>query len=282
MSIYSVNKAAKYRAQTYEARAAQEQNTVQLMEFGKDLLQNIRQERIAQSQLAFSNYIEGVDTSSAKGAVANIQSGLAAEEGYAYRYSQHLEDYQNYQQKAKDNWEQYAKSVKRAKTNATITVAAVGALTGGIVGLAGMGAAAAAATTTVASTMAAGAVSAIGDNSIAGNAAWSQALKSSASAWTSAAMSSLMTPSATATDLAQGVHVGDTTSGLPIYDVTGTAGQGANIAVSNAAYGPVSSGISSFNGIPLSSMSWNSLANTTMLTKDLLTTARLKRAMGGQ
>ena len=279
MSIYSVNKAAKYRAQTYEARAAQEQNTVQLMEFGKDLLQNIRQERIAQSQLAFSNYIEGVDTSSAKGAIANIQSGLAAEEGYAYRYSQHLEDYQNYQQKAKDNWEQYAKSVKRAKTNATITVAAVGALTGGLAGAA-FGAAAGAATATVASTMAAGAVSAIGDNSIAGNAAWSQALKSSASAWTSAAISSLMTPSATATDLAQGVHVGDTASGLPIYDVTGTAGQGANIAVSNSAYGMVDSGLSTFNGIPLSSMSWGSTAVKTV--NDIIEANRIKRAMGVQ
>lgn len=282
MGLYSVNKSAKNQAKTYEGLASNEQKTIQEMEFGKDLLQNIRQERIARQQLAFSNYIEGVTTSSAAGALANIDSGLAAEEGYAYRYSQHLEQYQNYQQKAADYWETYAKSVAKAKRNATMTVAAVGALAGGAVALAGMGAAAAAATTTVASTMTAGAVSAIGDNHVAGNAAFSQALKSSASAWTTAAMSSLMTPSATATDLAQGVNVGETASGLPIYDVTGTAGQGANITMSNAAYGMVDSGLSTFNGIPLSSMSWNNLKAAAPYAQDLLATYRLRRAMGGQ
>ena len=202
MSIFSVNKAAKSRAQTAENQAAQEQNTIQLMEFGRDLLQNIRQERIARSQLEFSNYIEGVNTSSAAGALANVDSGLASEVGYAYRYSQHLEDYQNYNRIATEQWEKYAKSVKKAKTNATIAVAAAGAAGGFLLApaaaaaAAGMGATIGAGTAsaigaTAGSMIGAGAVSAIGDNSIASNAAWSQALKTSASAW---AQQSFMTP----------------------------------------------------------------------------------------
>lgn len=191
MSIFSVNKAAKSRAQTAENQAAQEQNTIQLMEFGRDLLQNIRQERIARSQLEFSNYIEGVNTSSAAGALANVDSGLASEVGYAYRYSQHLEDYQNFNRIATEQWEKYAKSVKKAKTNATIAVAAAGAAGGFLLGPAGLAAMSAAAGTTVGAVGGAAAVSLIGNNSIAGNAAWSQALKTSASAW---AQQSFMTP----------------------------------------------------------------------------------------
>lgn len=230
MSLFSVNKAAKSRAQSYEAQAAQEQNTIQLMEFGRDLLQNIRQERIARSQLEFSNYIEGVNTSSAAGALANVDSGLASEIGYAYRYSQHLEDYQNYNRMATEQWEKYAKSVKKAKTNATIAVAAAGVAGGFLLApaaaaaAAGMGATISAGTAsaigaTAGSVLGAGAVSAIGDNSIAGNAAWSQALKSSASAWSSAAFKSFMTPRQ-----------------IPTVDVTGTATTGSNVAFTNASY----------------------------------------------
>lgn len=229
MSIFSVNKAAKSRAQTAENQAAQEQNTIQLMEFGRDLLQNIRQERIARSQLEFSNYIEGVNTSSAAGALANVDSGLASEVGYAYRYSQHLEDYQNYNRIATEQWEKYAKSVKKAKTNATIAVAAAGVAGGFLLApaaaaaAAGMGATIGAGTAsaigaTAGSMIGAGAVSAIGDNSIAGNAAWSQALKSSASAWTSAGFKSFMAPK------------------VPTIDVTGTATTGSNVAFTNASY----------------------------------------------
>ena len=254
MSIFSVNKAAKSRAQTAEAQAAQEQNTLQLMEFGRDLLQNIRQERMAQSQLAFSNYIEGVNTSSAAGAIANVQSGLASEVGYAYRYSQRLEDMQNYQRIATEQWEKYAKSVKKAKTNATIAVAAAGALTGGLAMAAGGGALAVGLSSSIGSMIAAGGVTAIGNNSIAGNAAWSQALKTTANSMSSAAMQSFMTPAKT-------------------IDVTGTAASGGNVAFTNANYtgtlqnltgvnntaataSTINTGFSSFNGMPFSSMSW--------------------------
>ena len=266
MSIFSVNKAAKSRAQTAENQAAQEQNTIQLMEFGRDLLQNIRQERIARSQLAFANHIEGVNTSSAEGAMSNIRSGLASEVGYAYRYSQHLEDYQNYNRIATEQWEKYAKSVKKAKTNATIAVAAAGALTGGLAALAGGGALAVGLSSSIGSMFAAGGVSAIGDNSIAGNAAWSQALKTTASSMSSSALQSFMAPSQ-----------------VPTVDVTGTASSGANVAMTNASYvdpttaastinrlqqvtgatntaittSTLNAGVSTFNGIPFSSMSWS-------------------------
>lgn len=265
MSIFSVNKGAKYAAQTAEAQASQEQNTLQLMDFGRDLLQNIRQERIAASQLAFANHIEGVNTSSAAGAASNVRSGLASEVGYAYRYSQHLEDYQNYNRIATEQWEKYAKSVKKAKTNATIAVAAAGALTGGLAGLAGGGALAVGLSSSIGSMFAAGGVSAIGDNSIAGNAAWSQALKTTASSMSSAALQSFMAPAA------------------PTVDVTGTASSGANVAMTNASYidpataastanrlqqvtgvtntaittSTLNTGVSTLNGIPLSSMSWS-------------------------
>lgn len=245
MSIFSVNKKAKYAAQTAEAQASQEQNTVQLMDFGRDLLQNIRQERIARSQLEFSNYIEGVNTSSAAGALANVDSGLASEVGYAYRYSQHLEDYQNYNRIATEQWEKYAKSVKKAKTNATIAVAAAGAAGGFLLGPAGLAAMSAAAGTTVGAVGGAAAVSLMGNNSIAGNAAWSQALKTSASAW---AQQSFMTPkqnpvadNVTITDASYtGTLPGGSTSLQTSYRLSQITGTSLNTAT--------------YHGVP---MTWN-------------------------
>lgn len=172
MSIFSVNKAAKSRALTAENQAAQERNSLQLMEFGRDLLQNIRQERVARSQLEFSNYIEGVNTSSAAGAIANVDSGLAAEVGYAYRYSAGLERMQQYQETATRNWEQYAKSVQRATRNAKIagSVMSVG---GQIVGTALGGPVGGAIGSAIGSLGAVGITSAMGGGSIAGRAAFS-------------------------------------------------------------------------------------------------------------
>ena len=176
MGLFSINKAAKSRALTAESQAAQEQNTLQLMEFGKDLLQNIRQERMARQQLEFSNYMEGINTSSAAGAISNIDSGLAAEMGYAYRYSAGLERMQQYQETATRNWEQYAKSVKRATRNAKIA-GSVMSLGGQIVGEAIGGPVGGAIGAFTGSLGAVGLTSAMGGGSVTGRAAFAAGME---------------------------------------------------------------------------------------------------------
>lgn len=243
MSIFSVNKAAKNRALTYQAMQVGIQDEQRVVDFGRQLLQNIRQERLAQSQLDFYNQIEGASTSSAKGAVANVQSGLAGEVEYAYRTGQRMDTAARYAQLEQDEWERYAKSVKRAQTNATIAVAAAGVAGGFLLApvagaaAAGLGATISSGTAsaigaTAGAVLGAGAVSAIGDNSIAGNAAWSQALKSSASAWTAAAFKDLLTAKQTA-DVAQTAETVAETS------YSSATGMGA---------------LQGWNGIPLSSL----------------------------
>ncbi len=240
MSIFSVNKAAKSRAQEAQAMSAMYQDAQSIENFGRELLSNIRQERMARSQLEFINQVEGVDMSSQAGAIANVDSGLASEEGYAYRYSQRLENIQYWNKVATENWEKYAKSVKRAKTNATIAVTAAGALAGGAAGLFGATAFGVAAATTIGSAAGATGVSLIGNNSVAGNAAWSTAVKQSAKSFASAGFSnslkSFMTPvgdPSTGAALSGGVKIGETTRGLPVYDLTGTANSGMNVSFSN-------------------------------------------------
>jgi len=240
MSIFSVNKAAKSRAQSAQAMSAMYQDAQSIENFGRELLSNIRQERMARSQLEFINQVEGVDMSSQAGAIANVDSGLASEEGYAYRYSQRLENIQHWNKVATENWEKYAKSVKRAKTNAQIAVTVAGTLAGGVAGLAGASAFGVAAATTLGSAAGATGVSLIGNNSVAGNAAWSTAVKQSAQSFASAGFSqglkSFMTPvgdPSTGAALSGGKMIGETARGLPVYNLTGTANSGMNVSFSN-------------------------------------------------
>ena len=180
MGLFNVNKAAKNQAKTYENLVQDQQTRLQEMNFGRDLLQNIRQERVARAQLEFSNHIEGVSTSSAAGAIANIDSGLASEVGYAYRYSLGLEKLQSYQETAANYWEKYAKSVQKVQRNAKI-VGSVMSLGGQIVGTAIGGPVGGAIGATLGSLGAVGITTAMGGGSTAGKAAFGAGMENTMS-----------------------------------------------------------------------------------------------------
>lgn len=133
MSIFSVNKGAKSRAIQYEALATNLQGQQRDVDFGRVLLSNIRQERLARAQLRASSYSDDTVSSSGMGAVANIDSSLAGEMGYSYETSERAEKIQNYQQKAQAEWKKYQKSIQRAGMAGQI-MGTVGSVVGAVVG----------------------------------------------------------------------------------------------------------------------------------------------------
>lgn len=139
MSIFSVNKGAKSRALQYEALATDLTGQQRDIDFGRVLLSNIRQERIARAQLEASSYSDDTISSSSIGAISNIDSALAGEMGYSYKTSERMEKIQNYQQQAQAEWKKYQKSIQKAGMAGQIvgTVATTaGALVGGPLGAA--------------------------------------------------------------------------------------------------------------------------------------------------
>ena len=139
MSIFSVNKAAKSRALEYESLASRLEGQQRDIDFGRTLLSNIRQERIARAQLRASSYSDDAVSSSGMGAVANIDSSLAGEMGYSYDTSERMEKIQKYQQDAAAQWKKYQKSIQKAGVAGQImgTVATVaGSIIGGPLGAA--------------------------------------------------------------------------------------------------------------------------------------------------
>ena len=133
MSIFSVNKAAKSRAIEYEFLANTLQGQQRDIDFGRTLLSNIRQERIARAQLRASSYSDDTVSSSGMGAVANIDSSLAGEMGYSYDTSERMEKIQKYQQDAAAQWKKYQKSIQKAGMAGQI-MGTVGSVVGAIAG----------------------------------------------------------------------------------------------------------------------------------------------------
>lgn len=137
--MFSVNKSAKNQAMTYEYMVSDLENQQKDIEFGRELLTNIRKYRIASEQMRFYNQSDIGISSSAAGGQANLASSLASEVGYAYDTSERLQTIQDYKQKAADAWEEYAESVKKAgmvgQVVGTVTTA-IGAAVGGPVGAA--------------------------------------------------------------------------------------------------------------------------------------------------
>lgn len=128
----------KYRAQEAlaSAKAITEQQSD--IEFRRQLLSNIRQERLARAQLETGNYSDDFSSSSAAGATANIDSSLAGESLYAYESSKRMQQIQNYNQQAEYYNRKYQKAQKKKAMTMSIAGMAVGALTGGALGAAGL------------------------------------------------------------------------------------------------------------------------------------------------
>lgn len=191
MSIFSVNKAAKSRALEYESLASRLEGQQRDIDFGRTLLSNIRQERIARAQLRASSYSDDTVSSSGMGAVANIDSSLAGEMGYSYDTSERMEKIQKYQQDAAAQWKKYQKSIQKAGIAGQImgTVATVAGSVFGPVGAA------------VGAAIGTGLTSAMGGGHVATGAALRSGITGTITAGIASAASGLQAASAADTGL---------------------------------------------------------------------------------
>ena len=131
------------KAKTSVANAESLTQEQQEIDFGRSLLYNIRQRRIATSQLQTANWSDDFVTSSAQGAQSNIDSALAGEMGYAYKRAER-------QQKISDYYASAQRWAKKAEKNnrvagyvgeaigavATVAGAAIGGPIGAVAGAA--------------------------------------------------------------------------------------------------------------------------------------------------
>lgn len=97
------------------------------LDFGRGMLSNIREIRIAQAQQQ-AYMSTGVQSSTAQGSLANIQSALGGEAGYAYDTSVRNEKIQYLAELAQRFSKKGAQMDKRAATNAKIMGAGAAAL----------------------------------------------------------------------------------------------------------------------------------------------------------
>lgn len=137
MGYFSSGSKWKNRAQEalHSAQALEEQQSD--IEFRRQLLSNIRQERIARAQLSVGNYSDDFSSSSAAGATANIDSSLAGESLYAYDTSKRMQQIQNYQQSAVNYMKKYQKQQQKRAMSFSIAGTVLGAGLGA--GLGGLG-----------------------------------------------------------------------------------------------------------------------------------------------
>lgn len=108
------------------------------VEFRRQLLSNIRQERIARAQLEVGNYSTTARTSSQQGAIANIDSSLAGEADFSYSSSERQQQMTDLTRQAESFYSRYQKQQKKRAAAFSIAGLAAGALTGGVLGAAGM------------------------------------------------------------------------------------------------------------------------------------------------
>lgn len=128
MSVFRANK--KYLTQAYQdvSMAEMLSNEQAVVDVNRSILQNIRQERLAESQINFSQNFDGVTTSGTAGAMGNIQSGFAEPVEYMYRSTDRMNRINKYYQTAQESLDKYQKQAKKAAQAGAIT----GTLTGGV------------------------------------------------------------------------------------------------------------------------------------------------------
>lgn len=121
MSVFRANK--KYLTQAYQdvSMAEMLSNEQAVVDVNRSILQNIRQERLAESQINFSQNFDGVTTSGTAGAMGNIQSGFAEPVEYMYRSTDRMNRINKYYQTAQENLDKYQKQAKKAATIGAIS-----------------------------------------------------------------------------------------------------------------------------------------------------------------
>lgn len=106
------------------------QNEQRDVAFGRELLQNIRQERLARSQIVMGSYNDEVVTSGTAGQLGSIDSSLAGEVGYAYKTGERQDKIAELQEESQRHFDKYKKIMKTNQQVGT-ALAAVGGLAGG-------------------------------------------------------------------------------------------------------------------------------------------------------
>ena len=123
------------KAKTSVANAESLTQEQQEVDFGRSLLYNIRQRRIATSQLQTANWSDDFVTSSAQGAQANIDSALAGEMGYAYKTAERQQKISDYYASAQ-RWAKKAEKNNRVAGYVGEAIGAVATVAGAVVGTA--------------------------------------------------------------------------------------------------------------------------------------------------
>ena len=121
------------KAKTSVANAESLTQEQQEIDFGRSLLYNIRQRRIATSQLQTANWSDDFVTSSAQGAQSNIDSALAGEMGYAYKTAERQQKISDYYASAQ-RWAKKAEKNNRVAGYVGEAIGAVATVAGAVVG----------------------------------------------------------------------------------------------------------------------------------------------------
>ena len=121
------------KAKTSVANAESLTQEQQEIDFGRSLLYNIRQRRIATSQLQTANWSDDFVTSSAQGAQSNIDSALAGEMGYAYKTAERQQNISDYYASAQ-RWAKKAKKNNRVAGYVGEAIGAVATVAGAAIG----------------------------------------------------------------------------------------------------------------------------------------------------
>ena len=121
------------KAKTAVANAESLTQEQQEIDFGRSLLYNIRQRRIATSQLQTANWSDDFVTSSAQGAQANVDSALASDMGYAYKTAERQQKISDYYTSAQ-RWAKKAEKNNRVAGYVGEAIGAVATVAGAVVG----------------------------------------------------------------------------------------------------------------------------------------------------
>ena len=121
------------KAKTAVANAESLTQEQQEIDFGRSLLYNIRQRRIATSQLQTANWSDDFVTSSAQGAQSNIDSALAGEMGYAYKTAERQQRISDYYASAQ-RWAKKAEKNNRVAGYVGEAIGAVATVAGAVFG----------------------------------------------------------------------------------------------------------------------------------------------------
>ena len=121
------------KAKTAVANAESLTQEQQEIDFGRSLLYNIRQRRIATSQLQTANWSDNFVTSSSQGAQSNIDSALAGEMGYAYKTAERQQKISDYYASAQ-RWAKKAEKNNRVAGYVGEAIGAVSTFAGAAIG----------------------------------------------------------------------------------------------------------------------------------------------------